>query len=141
MLFVVGSTRKELIGKHKRLKAFTIEDFDLLCRLIQAFDEVIVTPNTLTETSNLIGQIDDPARRNIRETLRLVVGATAEQYFPSRDAVAIPEYLRLGLTDACLLGLTSGGRSLVTTDLDLYLDASRRGVSVVNFNHYRAQFA
>lgn len=141
VLLIVGSTRRDLIGRHKRLKAFTVEDFDLLSRLIAVAPQVIVTPNTLTETSNLIGQIEDPARTQIRETFRQVVGATEEEYVPSRDAVSARHFLRLGLTDAGLLQLMSGARSLLTTDFDLYLSAVQLGAAAVNFNHLRQQFA
>lgn len=141
VLLIVGSTRRDLIGRHKRLRAFTVEDFDLLLRLIADVPEVIVTPNTLTETANLIGQIEDPARTQIRETFRQVVGATAEEYVPSRDAVSAHHFLRLGLTDAGLLRLMSGARWLLTTDLDLYLSALHSGAVAVNFNHLRQQFA
>ena len=141
VLFVVGSTRCDLIGRHKRLKAFTVEDFELLRRLIAVAQQVIVTPNTLTEASNLIGQIDDPARTQIREIFRHVIGATEEEYVPSLVAASAGHFLRLGLTDAGLLQLMSGSRCLLTTDLDLYLSALQLGAEAVNFNHLRQQLS
>lgn len=141
VLFIVGSTRRDLIGRHKRLKAFTMEDYDLLLRLISDAPQVIVTPNTLTETSNLISQIDEPARTQIREVFRRVVEATEEEYVSSRAAVSARSFLRLGLTDAGLLHLMSETRSLLTTDLDLYLSALQLGATAVNFNHLRRQLA
>jgi hypothetical protein len=139
VLFIVGSTSRDLIGRHKRLRAFTAEDFELLLRLIAVAPRVIVTPNTLTETSNLIGQIEDPARTQIRETFRQVIGATEEEYVPSVAAASASHFLRLGLTDAGLIQLMSGSRSLLTTDLDLYLAAVQAGAEAVNFNHLRQQ--
>ncbi len=139
VLFIVGSTRRDLIGRHKRLKEFTVEDYDLLRNLIVAAQQVIVTPNTLTETSNLIAQIEEPARTQIREMLRQVIGVTEEEYVPSRVAASAAHFVRLGLTDAGLIQLMSGPRALLTTDLDLYLTASRLGADAVNFNHLREQ--
>lgn len=81
VLFIVGSARLDLIGRHKRLKAFTVEDFELLKGL-----------------SNLMAQIDDPARTQIRETFRQVMGATEEEYVPSRVAASTDQSLRLGLS-------------------------------------------
>jgi hypothetical protein len=141
VLFLVGSTRRDLIGRHKRLKAYTIEDYDLLLRLISQAPHVIVTPNTLTEASNLIAQVDEPARTRIREVFRGVVEATEEEYVSSRTAVSAPIFLRLGLTDAALLHLMSEPRSLLTTDLNLYLSALQQGSTALNFNHLRQQFA
>lgn len=139
VLLIVGGTRRDLIGRHKRLKAFAQEDFDLLQQIIARAVRVIVTPNTLTEASNLMAQIEDPARSEIRETFRRVVVASEEEYVPSCDAVSSVEFLRLGLTDAGLLQLVSGSRSLLTSDLDLYLEALRSGAAAVNFNHVRLQ--
>ncbi len=48
VLFVVGATDRNLIARHKRLKAFSLEDFDLLCRLVvEADPESIVQENCL----------------------------------------------------------------------------------------------
>ena len=139
VLFVVGSTRRDLVGRHKRLKAFSADDFDLLRRVVAAASRVLVTPNTLTETSNLISQIEEPARGQIRETFRRVVLASDEEYLPSRNAVAVSEFVRLGLTDAGLLEIVQGARSLLTTDFDLYQAVLRRGAVAYNFNHLREQ--
>ena len=55
VLFVVGSESPDLIPKHRRLKGYLAEDYDLLFLLLDEVDQVFVTPNTLTETSNLLG--------------------------------------------------------------------------------------
>ena len=52
LLLVVGLTSRAYISKHKRLQGYEELDFDLLICLIGSAN-VIVTPNTLTETSNL----------------------------------------------------------------------------------------
>ena len=59
VLLVVGSAGRDYISKHRRLRRFSKEDYDLLLRLIRKAKgtrRVFVTPNTLTETSNLLGQ-------------------------------------------------------------------------------------
>ena len=54
LLFVVGTTNLSYIEKHKRLKSFSVEDFELLLRAISGADAILLYPNTLTETSNLV---------------------------------------------------------------------------------------
>ena len=54
VLFIVGSVGRELIAKHRRLQEYTAEDYDMLIDFIEAVDHVFVTPNTLTEASNLL---------------------------------------------------------------------------------------
>lgn len=137
VLFVVGTTNRNLVTRHKRLKAFSLDDFDLLCRVIASSPQVFVTPNTLTETSNLLGYLDEPARTQVFETFRALILSTPEEYVESRTACDAKEFLRLGITDSGLLQITNKSRALLTTDLDLYLSALSRGLSAVNFNHLR----
>jgi hypothetical protein len=137
LLFVVGSTSQGLISKHKRLRAYSETDFDLLTELISCAPNVIVTPNTLTETSNLIGYIDEPARTRIFEGFRALIQSSDEHYCESRQAVARKEFIRLGLTDSVLLHETADSFTLLTADLDLYLAAAHAGYQVQNFNHLR----
>jgi hypothetical protein len=139
VLFVVGTTDRRLIERHKRLKAFSVEDFDLLCGEIALAPDVVVTPNTLTETSSLLRQIDEPARSRIQDTFRRVILVTGEEYIASQSVVAASEFTRLGLTDVALLEVSRETRTLLTTDLDLYLSALRRGHSALNFNYLRFQ--
>ena len=137
VLLVVGITDRALITKHKKLKAFLPADFDLLSDLIKKSQQLVVTPNTLTEASNLIGQIDKHARTRIFDTFRALILKTHEHCLASNTAVQAKEFIRLGLTDSVLLDITDKSRFLLTTDLDLYLAALHRGESAFNFNHIR----
>ena len=62
-LLVVGTASRKYIGLHKRLNNFSEFHFDLLGLLLLNYDEVIFLPQIVAETSNLIGYIADPARR------------------------------------------------------------------------------
>lgn len=141
LLLVVGSTSKEYISKHKRLKAYTVTDFDHLTELVLSVPTVFVTPNTLTETSNLIKYgIRDPARTKIYEVFRYLIQSTDEHYCESRQATTRNEFIRLGLTDSVLLHETANSFTLLTADLDLYLAAVNEGYSALNFNHLRDEW-
>lgn len=139
LLLVVGLASRDFIAKHKRLQAFTADDFDLLLSELAVASEVLVTPNVLTETSNLIDHIADPARTQVYERFRdLLSTATAiETHVPSLDAVHRSELPRLGLSDCALLELAARGIPLVTVDLHLYLAAAAKGYKALNFNHMR----
>jgi predicted nucleic acid-binding protein len=98
-----------------------------------------VTPNVLTEASNLIAQIAGPARAEIRAALRAVIGLVEERHVPSGHAARREVFLALGLTDAALLTeAEASGARLQTADLDLYLAALRQGRTAENFRHRRA---
>jgi hypothetical protein len=139
LLFVVGMTEQEYVVKHKRLSAYTIADFHLLLDMLSAAKAIVVTPNTLTETSNLIKHINEPARSHIYGFFQKLVKATEteERFIESRIAVDRPEFLRLGLTDSALLQVGAESHTLLTADLNLYLAASQLGLMAENFNHHR----
>lgn len=138
ILFVVGVTNPNYIGLHKRLREYSYEDFELLISILGRRPKLILSPNVLTETSNLARQIADPRRAEIARTLGAMVAAHTEMYVASRDVVARREYARLGLTDAALLELaTRETGTICTADLGLYLAALDADVKAINFNHLR----
>lgn len=138
ILFVVGQASRRYIDKHKCLKAFTCGDYDLLKSILSQASSIRFTPNTLTETSNLLKRIDEPARSEIFRKFAEMIDRFDETYVESRIGARQTEFVRLGLTDSILL-LLSGNPSLVlvTADLGLYLAAAGRRLNVVNFNHHR----
>ena len=97
-----------------------------LVSLLSGASRIVVTPNTLTETLNIAGQIAEPARIHIFEAFRRLLGVTEEVYVASRRASDRAEFLRLGLTDSVVLESTGKKLTIITADLDLYLEASVR---------------
>ena len=138
LLLVVGVTGRALIAKHRRTRAFTVEDFDLLVAMIDRARRVFVTPNTLTEASNLLAQHAEPERSRLLSALRNLVEHSPETVIASRDASRHDKFLRLGLTDVVLLKAVAPNTPLVTVDLELYLAALAGGKeAAINFNHLR----
>ena len=139
VLYVVGTASREYIAKHKRLSAYTVQDYDLLITIINAASDVLVTPNTLTETSNLSAFIGEPAKGKIFAVLEKVVACSKEVYVPSKSVVGQQVFLKLGLTDSVLVNVT-GDMTLLTTDFDLYQVALHKGVRAENFHHLRSSY-
>ena len=138
VLLVVGSVGKELIEKHRRLREYSAEDYNILIKLLGRVERVYVTPNTLTETSNLLAQHRDPERSRFFEKLRFIIQESKEITVASGVASSNRVFNRLGLTDAALLEVISPETPLVTVDLKLYLAAITSGREVaLNFSHYR----
>lgn len=114
VLLVVGAVDRRLVGKHRRVKNFTLEDYDLLLDLLQETPHpVVVTPNTLTEVSNLIEDRQD--RRFLRQ-LKEFIEVSEEVVVASTVASNNRAYEQLGLSDAVILELVSVDRLLITTD-------------------------
>ena len=121
LLFVVGSESRDLIAKHRRLKGYSTEDYNSLRQIIDPVGHVLLTPNTLTETSNLIRQHALPERSTLLDRLRSVIEGSEELTVDSIAAVKGKDFENLGLTDAVLLELASEDTPLVTVDLGLYI--------------------
>ena len=136
LLLIVGSVGRDLIAKHRRLRRFTVEDFDRLINLLDRVEQVFVTPNTLTETSNLLAQHGDPERSRFFDRLKFIIQESKEIVVASTVASHNNAFKRLGLTDAVLLEVATAETPLVTVDLDLYLEALAKGQdTAVNFTH------
>lgn len=139
ILLVAGNTDRKLIGKHRRLKDFTETDYDLLLRVMNSVKAVLVTPNTLTEASNLLAQHRDPEKTALFKKFKFLIDHAEEFQIPSRTAIRNDAFDRLGLTDTVLLETVSSECPLLTFDLDLYLAVSNnQHDAAFNFNHFRS---
>jgi hypothetical protein len=139
LLLVVWLASQAYVAAHRRLRLFSVEDFRLLHGILSSADHIVVTPNVLTETSNLSGYIGEPARTRIYLVLKALVGGTIEEsHVASKQAVAREEFARIGLTDYAILQIATASHTLLTVDLDLYLAALRQGYKAENFHHLRA---
>lgn len=138
LLLVVGSANIDYIGLHKSLRAYSIEDFILLSELIGEAGKLILTPNTLTEASNLLDRIKgQKALTTVLDAFKAVTIGSREEYVASAPVCIMPEFDDLGLADTVLLSLCSKEATLLAADLDLYILALRFGFTAINFNHYR----
>ncbi len=128
LLLIVGTVRRDFIAKHKRLKGYSPDDFELLGRTIRNVDVMLTTPNTLTEVSNLLVQgVADPLRTELLRAFVALLPYMDERHNLCRLTVADPLFPRLGLTDATWLCLLEAGVPLLTDDNDLFSAAIGRG--------------
>ena len=138
VLLVVGSVGPDLITKHRRLQDYSREDFESLVDLLSHVDRLCVTPNTLTETSNLLAQHGEPERSLLMENLRSIIQESWETVVTSVEATGNHRFVSLGLADAALLEAISPEAPLVTADADLFVAAVANGnYNAVNFTSLR----
>ena len=134
-VLVVGLADESYLSVHKGFKAYDTEDFRALKGMADASAGLVVTPNTLTETCNLVDRLHSRARTRVYQRLTALIHGTEEIYVASSVVAGQKPFLRLGLTDAVMLDLAKGDAWLVTADLDLYLAAHAAGYDAVNFNY------
>ena len=127
VLFVAGRVDTGIIGKHRRLADYTASDYANLLGIFRRNDRILVTPNTLTEASNLLRQHVEPERSLLMAGLQYLIEHSEEVAISSARAAVNPSFVALGLTDAVLLEAVSPQTPLITVGMDLYLAALERG--------------
>ena len=127
LLYFVGSYNREHVPRFKRTGQFTVNDYDLLVRVLSRFARVVTTPNILSEVNSLSAQMGEPAKTEYFEEFARGI-ATASQ---------LSEFPKLGLTDSGILHLAEDQYLVLTDDLRLCQFLEKAGVDVLNFNHIR----
>ena len=138
---VVGCTSRDQVGRARRTEKYSIEDFDLLQMTLAEFDEVLVTPHVLAETSNLLGYIAEPLLSEARTMFATMLPPWQERFTRGTELTGTSVYLRLGLTDSALFSAAAASASitLLTDDLPLFIAAGNAGRSAINFTHLRQE--
>lgn len=126
VLLAVGSVDPGLLGIARRVKEYRPADYETMNLYLAYFREIVVLPNTVSEASNLIGQINGGGRRRCIDFLATLVRTGRELYVESGLAVVQPEYAALGVTDAPILCVLDVDTHLLTADFRLYLAATAR---------------
>lgn len=103
LLLVVGTYDRLLLGRIKHAKAYVPEDYELLLSVMREYRSIWVTPNGLTEVSNLLGNRKDRRSQGMTSILRELIGHWSERYVRSEDAAGIPAFQHLGLADCALI--------------------------------------
>lgn len=137
LLFFVGKYDSSQIGRFKRTKAFTIDDFSIILKIFNFFSRIVTTPNILTEVSNLSGQFGEPMRSEYFGSIEPSIEVLHEEYLPSTLACSDPYFVKCGLTDAAIAALAYKKYLVITDDFKLANLLPARGVDVLNFNHLR----
>lgn len=139
LLYLLGATDKALIGVHgyERVRKYSLADYDLLCEIVDWSRRLEITPNTLTEVSNLSLKLDEKRRRTFRTVVASNVVQLQEQYVRTADIVTIAAFPEFGVTDSVLITLALGVHLVVTDDFALCGYLAKRAGAVVNFNHAR----
>jgi hypothetical protein len=105
LLLVIGAVEE---GRHirnsKRLKAFTINDYDNVLEIIKNHDAVFITPYIATEVSNLI-DLDGDARLLAYQFARILFSEFKKIDIDIDADCNSSFFLEFGITDSSLIRL------------------------------------
>lgn len=142
LVLLAGNLDFRLFGSFKRISTYSLEDYELLERLIKMFSILITTPYVLAEVSNLANSLSKQWQEDwLRNMAALLSCHNCKPLFdecwtPAKQLVLKPEFLAFGLTDASLAEL-SGSALILTDDFRLSGFLRRKGVSILNFRDLR----
>lgn len=142
LVLISGFLDVRLFKSFKRLSDYTIEDRELLVRLLKSFTVLITTPHVLTEVCNLANSLSESYKLRWNQTLAAIVGSEStniglrEKWKPVAELVERPEFLPFGLTDTALAELSTEAL-IVTEDYRLSGFLKSRAVPVLNFRDLR----
>ena len=135
VLLIVGLHDPGKIAQHANLggrrDAYAEADFDRLTLFLSGKD-LLVTPNVMSETSNLLRQIGDPGRTDLTVQLRRFAERTRERFTPSAVAAERREFDWLGLPDAATLASLDAETVLLTADGPLCAAAHKANLTVIH---------
>lgn len=139
LLYFVGWYDQGLIEKWGRTSdRFVSVDYDTLIIVLDQFDKLIVTPHVLTEVSNMLGYLQEPAKTECRERFSQVIRFLMEEKrTPGADLGEKPAFFLFGIADASIVDAATDTYLVLTDDLDLYGYLENKGVGVLNFNEIK----
>ena len=139
ILLAVGDEDPRLISRFDRLDEYSASDYEVLLEFLRRGRRIMVTPNCLTEASNLLGLHGEPQRTRFLQRLRDIILRSEEVVVPSATAVTSIVFDAYGLTDAALFEVATPETPLITMDAPIYraIVAAKGHESAVNFSAFR----
>jgi hypothetical protein len=136
VLLAIGVYNPARILTFKRTFKYTIDDFDLLLRIIGFFERKVITPNILTEVDNIARQMPEREHAAVADVISQLLLRFLEVYIPSVQVLGQRPYAERGLTD-CVTIACAEETLIVTDDFALSNRLSSSGFDVLNINHIR----
>jgi len=138
VLVAVGTYNKFRVETFKRTIQYTLNDLELMLRILAYFERRLTTPNILTEVDNLTRQLPESEHKALAASFAQLVSGKFEVYVRSSQAAQHAAYLKLGLTD-CATAVTAAEEEvmIITDDLRLSNILSHLGMDAININHIR----
>ena len=137
ILYLIGIYDRNLISEFKRTRAYSVNDFYILHKLVLNFREVITTPNVLTEVSNLLESLNRNKDYKLFQFLHKSLMSLKEEYIESMKVMETVCFQKFGLTDSTLSFLAENKFLILTDDLPFYHYLETQKLPAINFNHLR----
>jgi rRNA-processing protein FCF1 len=139
LLLLIGRINKNLIENFKRTDEFTKNDFDLLFEILKHFDNIIVTPNILTEVDNFTKNLKNPENKRLAIyyiSKWLNEGFIQEELIKSKILCNESCFFYFGIADTSITKISEEKIGVITKDGKLYYELITNGIQAINFKKY-----
>lgn len=140
VLLIVGLVDPKIIETHKRLSAYTKDDFVLLVSILDTCKFIATSPHILAETSNLAsnGMYGEAEAKIFLALKGILMQEKFIEIHTTASGISEKEgFLTFGLSDIGLLETLNSEYVLLTDDFRLSGYAEKMNFEVLNFNHLR----
>ncbi len=140
LLFLIGLFDKNQIEKVRRIRTYSIDDFEKIIKLIDFYNkEVTVTSNILTEICNLSDGFNIESKYEFFKFLEGFQSKLTEHQEPSYSIIQNNQtaFYKFGISDASIVNLAKEKYLVITDDLSLYHFISSKSFAALNYNHLR----
>lgn len=143
LVFITGSLGPSVFARFKRISAYTIQDYELLVRFVNAFRFLLTTPHILTEVSSLANSLPAWYKPDWYRNLALLIASEhvepgmRERWIPATELSQMPEFAAFGITDTALMTRLSSEALVVTEDYRLSGALRSQNIPVLNFRDLR----
>jgi len=139
LVWIIGMVEPSHVKDFSRTSAYTEDDFNLLIEYLDRFDIVVILPNVATEVNSLFGKLTGKYLLAAHAILAQGIREWSERYVPSADAVDVPAFAHLGITDSAIIIAAREGMQIITDDSLLHRALLEEGAAVENFTHMRTR--
>ena len=143
LVLLIGAYDPLLLQNFKRVRNFTIDDYDLLVVLLESHNILLTTPHILTEISNLANSLPEYIKADWFLSFAAWlqskddIPGLREIWTPAEQLATMPDFAAFGLTDTALSALAHE-TMIVTEDRRLSGVLRQRGLAVLNFDDVRS---
>lgn len=116
LVYFLGRYQPDLIASFKRTSVYDEDDFELIAEIIAASKQILVTPNIMTEVSNLANSLDAQTRIHFFESFWGTFKSLNEEHIPTQDAIQWQYFSKYGVTDSTIAVASRLKKCLVVTD-------------------------
>jgi hypothetical protein len=113
------------------------QDYEFLLGFLEQFRTHVVTPHILTEVSNMLGQLREPARAQCRSVMSATISELEERCIAAAQIASDEAFLEYGITDAGIRRIGTAPYLVLTADRPLAGHLNKIGVDALLFEDAR----